>query len=394
MQLGDKLDEEIKKIELPEKTVYLIGTAHVSRESSEEAYAAILDIKPDTVCIELDEERLVSLTNEQKWKDTDIFTVIKQKKSAYLLVSIILSSYQKRLAGNLGVNAGEEMLRSIEAAKEVNARLVTVDRNIKTTFMRVWRKMSFFKKMKLLFGLIFGFLDDEQISEEELKELRSKDMLESALGELGHEFPDIKRCVVDERDMYIAQKIRQSEGKCIVAVVGAAHAGGIQTNILTEHDIKELDSVEKPSIVTKIIGWAIPAVIVGMIVATLFKDMSAGLTQMKQWVLYNGTLSALGTLIAGGHIFSVLTAFVCAPITSLNPLLAAGWFAGLTEAYMRKPTVRDFDELSNDLSSLKGLWKNRLTKVLMVVVLANIGSVIGTYASGIEIFKIFTDIFK
>lgn len=385
------MSEHVTILTVGTKTIYLLGTAHVSSESAQEAYELICEVKPDSVCIELDADRLNSIQNEDKWKNTDVVSVIKQKKSAFLLVNIILSSYQKRLASKFDISAGQEMIRSIEAAQETGAKLKTVDRSLKTTFMRIWRKLNLWEKMKLMFSVMYSFLADEDITEEDLELLKTQDMLQSALSELSATFPSLKKYLVDERDMYLAQSIKEAEGETIVAVVGAAHTPGIKKYIEEEIDLSELDEIPPPSKLGKVVGWSIPVLIVGMMIYTFFFDRSSGLDQLKQWILYNGTLSAVGALLAGGHIFTILTAFAAAPITSLNPLLAAGWFAGLTEAHFRKPKVEDFDNLSRDLTSLKGLWKNKLTRVLLVVIFANIGSVLGTYLGGIEIFKIFRD---
>jgi Uncharacterized homolog of PrgY (pheromone shutdown protein) len=179
-----------------------------------------------------------------------------------------------------------------------------------------------------------------------------------------------------------------------VAVLGAAHVPGIKEEIFKDQDIKKLEVIPPKSNVGKIIGWMIPIVLVGVIVATFIANPSSGWEQAKTWIIWNGALSALGTLIAGGHIVSVVVAFFAAPITSLNPLLAAGWVAGTSEAHFRKPKVEDFESLPKDLGSIKGLWKNKVTKVLMVVVFANLGSVLGTWLGGLNIIGIFINTFS
>lgn len=383
--------DNVSVIETGGKVIYLLGTAHVSGESAREAKELIENVMPDSVCIELDADRLNNILDPKGWNDTDVSRIIKEKKAAFLLANLILSSYQKRLGDKLGSSPGKEMLVSALTAKENGINIVTADRNIRTTFLRIWRKMGFFAKIKLLFGLIFGFIEDEEITSEDIEHLKEQDMLEAALSEISGELPELKTVLVDERNMYLACNIKNACGEKIVAVVGAAHTPGIKKLLESNEELstEKLDVIPPAKPIGKIIGWAIPAVIVLMMLFTLTKDPFALLLQLKQWVLYNGTLSALGTLLAGGHILSIITAFVAAPITSLNPLLAAGWFAGLTEAKVNKPTVEDFNKLSDDLKTLKGLWKNKLTKILLVVVLANIGSSIGTFAGGIGIFNIF-----
>jgi len=385
-------NENVKIYNIGSKTIYVLGTAHVSAQSADDAYELIHEVMPDSVCVELDDQRIESLKNPKKWSDTDIISIVKNKQSAFMLANLILSSYQKRLADQLGVAVGQEMIVSMNAAEEIGAKVVAVDRPIKTTLMRIWRKMNLKDKLKLIFNVVFGFLDDEDIDESDLEELKSQDMLTSAMSELGESFPSLKRYLVDERDEFIARSVLNAPGEKVVAVVGAAHTVGMD-RIIKENDssvdLKELSEVPKPSKSGKIISWSIPVVLIGMVIFTLFKDLSAGLGQIKSWVIINGILSALGTALAGGHILSILTAFIVAPITSLDPILAAGWFAGLVEAYVRKPAVKDFEALSEDLNSIKGLWKNRITRLLLVVVFANLGSTIGTFVGGIDIFSVF-----
>ncbi len=388
------MSENVTVLTIGEKTIYLLGTAHVSKESAQEARQLILDVHPDSVCVELDRDRMNNIKQQDKWNDTDIISVIKQKKAAFLLVNIILSSYQKRMAEKFDISAGQEMIESIDAAEEVGARVVPVDRSLQTTFLRIWRKLKFWDKMKLLGTVLFNFGEEEELTEEDLEKLKTQDMLESALSELSEEFASLKTYLVDERDMYLSQKIKKAPGKCIVAVVGAAHTLGIKQYIEETIDLTEISTVPPKRKIGKVIGWAIPIIILTMIVLTfVFDSQASGWDQILHWVLYNGILAALGTILAGGHPLSVLTALLAAPFTSLNPMLAAGWFAGLVEAFIRKPKVEDFQKLSSDLSSWKGLWKNKLTRVLLVVTLANVGSSIGTYLSGIDIFLVFKNIF-
>ncbi|WP_290770615.1 TraB/GumN family protein [Anaerofustis sp.] len=387
------MSENIKHITINNKDITLVGTAHVSKESAREVEEVIKEIKPDNICIELDEGRYSSLENDEKWKDTDIVNVIKEKKTTLLLVNLILSSYQKRIAESFDINSGQEMINAINLSKEMNVKLTLADRDIKTTFLRIFRKMSLWEKMKLLSGLIMSFFEDEELTEEDLENIKEGDFIENALLEISEDFPDLKTYLVDERDIYLSQKIKHADGNKIVAVVGAAHLNGIIKNIEKDIDLKDIEEIPQGSKTGKIIGFSIPLFIIGMIIISMFRNLDTGFSQIISWILFNGTLSALGVIFALGSLPSVLTAFVAAPITSLNPLLAAGWFAGLVEAHIKKPKVSDFENLSEDLNSFKGLWKNRITKILLVVTFANIGSTVGTIVAGADIFKSFLSIF-
>ena len=305
------------------------------------------------------------------------------------MVNIILASFQKRMAKKMDNTSGQEMITGIRLAKEGNKHLVLADRSIKTTFTRIWNKLTFVGKVKLLYTIVLSIFDDEDITEADLEELKKGDALEAAINDIGKGFPVVKEVLVDERDRYLAYKIKNAPGNKIVAVIGAAHANGIIKNIPLDDHIEELDDTAKKKGFGSLIKWLIPIAIVLMIVITFFHNQEAGLNQIKSWLLWNGGLSALGVLICLGHPLSILTAFVAAPITSLNPLLAAGWFAGLTEAAIRKPKVKDFEDLANDTATLKGFWHNRVTHILMVVIMANVFSTIGTIVSGLGIFSSF-----
>lgn len=379
----------ITRIQLGEKEIILIGTAHVSKNSALEVRETIEREEPDTICIELDAQRYESINQKDKWSNTDIVQIIKSKRAGFLFANILLSNYQRKLAEQFNIESGQEMMEGIACAKETGAELVLADRNIQITFNRIWRGCSFFEKIKLLFTIALSVVDDEEITEEDLEELKSEDMLTAALSEMGSAFKGVKTYLVDERDQYLAYKIKNAKGKKIVAVLGAAHVPGIKEELYKTQDIKKLEEVPKKSNVGKILGWSIPILLVLLVGITFFINPNSGWEQTKSWILWNGALSALGTLLAGGHILAVLTAFVAAPISSLSPLLAAGWFAGIVEAHFRKPKVEDFESLPKDLGSFKGLWQNKVTKILMVVVFANLGSMIGTWMGGINIIGIF-----
>ncbi|MBC5635390.1 TraB/GumN family protein [Ornithinibacillus sp. BX22] len=384
-------EDNISRLEINGKEIILIGTAHVSKTSAEQVKQVIELEQPDSVCVELDEQRYKSITEGNKWKETDIFQIIKDRKTTLLLMNLAISSFQKRMASQFGINPGQEMIQGIESAKEINANLVLADRNIQTTFSRIWRGIGLKGKLMLLTQVIASIFTRETISEEELEKMKSQDMIDSMLQEFTESFPRLKKPLIDERDQYLAQKIKEAPGDKIVAVLGAAHVPGIKEQIKQDHDLKTLSQLPPKSKIPKIIGWTIPLLIITLIVLTFMTDQQAGWVQIVSWILWNGSLSALGTLIAFGHPLAVLTAFIAAPITSLEPFLAAGWFAGFVQAYFKRPNVQDFENLSNDVHSLKGFWNNKVTRVLLVVIFANIGSSIGTFIGGADVIRLFIE---
>lgn len=381
-------------LHINDKEIYILGTAHVSKISKEEVLKTIDENAFDTICIELDQRRYNSLNNPKKWEETNIIDVIKKKQTGFLLANLILSSYQKRVASKINSQSGIEMITAIKEAKEKNIHLELIDRDIQTTFSRIYQKHNLWQKAKLIVSLISAIFDDEEINDKDIEALKQEDILDMALKDIEKAFPIVSEVLIDERNKILAQNIKKAPGKKILAIVGAAHIPGILKYINEDIDITEINNkVIKPKS-SKIKGWIIPALIISMIAITCFKNFDQAKNQMLVWLIVNGGLSALGALIAFAHPLSVITAFIAAPITSLNPLLAAGWFAGIMEAYLRKPKISDLQNIDEAANSLKGLYQNRFTHVLIVVILANIGSSIGTFIAGLDIFKSFISIFN
>ncbi|MBQ6655340.1 MAG: TraB/GumN family protein [Erysipelotrichaceae bacterium] len=381
------MENSVIKINLDDKEITLIPTAHVSKQSVELVEKTIDEIQPDSICIELDQDRYNSLTDPDKFKNTDIVRIIKEKRVVMLLVNLILANYQKKMASSLNSTSGAEMMMGINKAKELNAELVLADRSVQTTFKRIWANMGFKDKLQMANAIVSAIFDDEEISEEELANLQQSDILNSALQEVSKQFPKVAEVLVTERDMYLANKIRHAPGNKVVAILGAAHTLNVPKYIEQEYDISQFDVIPPKKTSSRIISWLIPIIIVAAILLSFNINSDIGLKQLKTWIIFNGTLSALGALLGGGHPLSILVAFLAAPITSLNPLLAAGWFAGLTEAWLRKPTVQDFEKLSDDTSTFRGFWKNKVSRILLIVLLASLGSSIGTFVSGLSIFS-------
>lgn len=382
-------EENITRIHLDGKEYILIGTAHVSKHSAEQVKEVIEAEQPDSVCVELDEQRYKSIMDGNKWKEMDIFKVIKENKATLLLMNLAISSFQKRMANQLGINAGQEMIQGIESAKEVGANLVLADRNIQTTFSRIWHAVGFSGKMKLLMSIIYSIFSNESITEEELEKMKTQDMLNSMLNEFSTSFPKLKTPLIDERDQYLAQKIKQAPGEKIVAVLGAAHVPGIKEEIKRDHDLKKLTQLPPKSKAPKIIGWAIPILIVAIIVYTFFSNPEAGLQQTLSLVLWTGSFSAIGAAIAMGHPLTIVTAFIAAPIGVMHPLIAAGWIAGFVQAFLKRPSVSDFENLSTDVYSVKGFWSNKVTRILLIIVLSNLGTTLGLFIGGADVVRLF-----
>lgn len=291
-----------------------------------------------------------------------------------------MASVQKKLAGKFNIQPGEEMIRAIKKAEEIKADLVLADRDIKTTLTRTWRKLGFFGKIKLLFAAITSFLFDGDISEKEIEEIKRGDMLQVAMSAFTEKLPQVKTTLVDERDKYLACSITHSMGPKVVAVVGAGHVPGILRHLGENIDIEPLNTLPPKGKVGRIIAWGLSALVIAIIITGFVRGGSGtSLDMLKWWFIVNGTLAGLGAAAVLAHPATIAASMAAAPFTSLNPMVAAGWVAGLIEASIRKPQVKDFIDLKEDISTFKGFWHNKITRILLVVVFVNLGSSLGTF---------------
>jgi pheromone shutdown-related protein TraB len=376
-------------LKFKEKEIILVGTAHVSKESARLVQSVIEEEKPDTVCVELCQSRFQAIQQKDRWQDTDIVKVIKEKKSFLLLSNLLLASFQKRIAKQFDVKPGEEMITAINTAESTGAQIHLADRDIRTTLSRTWRIMGFWSKIKLVFQLMLSLGQLDEIKEEDIEKMKQQDVLETLLAEVGKSLPALKAILIDERDQYLAEKIRTAPGNKIVAVVGAGHVPGIQKYWDSDIDTRALEQLPPKNKSIGILKWLIPATIVALFIAGFFYGgKEAGTDMIAWWILANGILAGVGAIIALAHPATIITSIVAAPLTSLNPMIAAGWVSGLVEAFSRKPKVKDLERLPEDILSVRGFWKNNVTRILLVVVFTNLGSSLGTFIAFPVIVKV------
>ena len=363
----------------------IIGTAHVSEKSVEEVRNTIIESEPDIVAVELDAARYQNLLNEKNGIQTDkeikIREILKGNNLTMLLVSGFLSYFQKKIGEEVGVKPGSEMLAAAEAAEEAGSKVALIDRDIQITLKRALNQMTFWEKAKFVYSIIASFFTDEDAIED-IESIKEGDTLTEVMNYFQEMSPHAYEVLVKERDAYMARMLLDLDGN-VVAVVGAGHKEGIYEKMEHPEEIPplyQLLELKKPKITfTKIILFAIPALFVIIFAAALLKgiNIQGGL---MWFVLLTGGLAFLGSLLAGSKIPSAITAFIVAPITSIHPLLAAGWFAGIVEAKLRGVSMDDLSDLSKS-ESFRDLWNNNLFRILLVVVGANIGCSIGTFLS-------------
>jgi len=366
----------------------LLGTAHVSRESVDAVQDTVAHAGIDQVVIEIDAQRYRSVKKKQDWSQLNIFQVIRRKQAFLLLSNLVLASFQRRIGLGTGVKPGAEMIAAVEAAEEHGVEYTFGDRPIQSTLRRAWAKTGFWGKNKLLASMIAGAFSREEVSEEDLARLREKSELESMLQELADYLPSVKAVLIDERDAYLAQNIFDAPGDRVLAVVGAGHVPGIVRRLeelgagAEPTDTQALELIPPPGPIRKAVPYIVPAIVGGLIIWGFFRGgWEGGLQSLWRWILVNGTLSAIGALAALAHPVTIILAFLGAPITSMNPTVGVGFVTGLTEAFLRKPRVRDFENLNTDITSVRGFFRNRLTHILLVFFFSTIGSAIGTFVA-------------
>lgn len=379
----ENLPESVTVVEEGDKRFFLVGTAHVSQESVEDVRKTVEVVQPDTICIELCQARYQTMTRRDDWRSMDIYKVIKEGKAVFLMIQLVLQAFYRKIGDKLGVQPGAEMMEAARLAQETGATLVLADRDVQVTLKRVWAFLSFWKKFQLLTQLLGSIFVDEDVDKDLIEDMKKKDQLSSIMGAFGEQFPQIKERLIDERDIYLAQKIRQAPGQNIVAVVGAGHVPGMQKYLDYDVDLAPLEELPPPSKWGAFWKWGLPGFFVALLVIGFFRGgADASVSAVSIWVVVTGIGAALGSLAALGHPLTILVSFVAAPFTTLHPLIAAGWVAGLVQAWVKKPTVLDLEELPTSVMSVKGFWMNPVSRILLVVVFANLGATLGVFISG------------
>lgn len=382
--------DDVVVINHDDKTILLTGTAHISQQSADLVEQVISREKPDTVCIELDEKRYEALSKRTRWEQLDLKQVIRNKQLSTLLVNLVLSSYQRKLGGKLGIMPGTELLTAANTAKEHNLEISLCDRDVRVTLRRAWHATSFFKKGYLLASLLASLFDDTEMSEEKLAELRKQDVLSELMNEVGKAMPEAKQVLIDERDIYMAEKIKAAPGNRIVAVVGAGHVEGIKKRLTesNDHRLEDINTIPPVGPMWKIIGWTIPAAIllsIGYI--GLDKGITAAWSNLLFWILANGFPTAIGAILALAHPATIVAGFVAAPITSLTPVIGAGYVTAFVQVMKCPPVVKEFECVNDDIGTIRGWWSNKLLRVFLVFFLTGLGSAVGTWVGGYKIMQ-------
>ncbi|MBU2539127.1 MAG: TraB/GumN family protein [Proteobacteria bacterium] len=381
---------DVHCLRLDDREIFLIGTAHISKESVELVRKVIAAERPDCVCVELDEKRYEALAKRKTWELLDLREIIRKQQLATLLINMVLASYQKRLGDQMGVKPGTELLEAVQEAEKYGIAVALCDRDVRVTLRRAWNSTSFWRKNYLLASIITSMFEETEITEDKLRELKETDVLSELLNELGQAMPELKRVLIDERDTFLAEKIKSSTGKKLVAVVGAGHVAGIKKALGEDRSdrMEAINLIPPVSPIWKIVGWAIPAVIVAAMIAIAFtKGAAVAGDNLLFWILATGLPSALGAALALAHPLTILGAFVGAPITTLLPILGVGHLTAFIQVMVQPPLVIEFETVLQDMASIRGWWRNRLLRLFLAFMLPSMGAVAGMWFGGSKIIS-------
>jgi len=364
----------------------LLGTAHISKASADAARREVSEYEPDIVAIELCKSRLDALSRPERFDNETLGKVLREGKAPLVLFQSMLAVEQRRMGLAEGERPGTDLLAAMQAAGEAQKEVALVDRDIQTTLRRAWRRMRFREKWRVMSALLFQEEEDEEIQVDEL--LENTDLITELMGELRDVAPAAGEVLIDERDEFLASSIQQlrPEGK-VLAVIGAGHLEGVAAHLrnnieVDKERLRELNRVEPPHRAWKGVKWGIPVLMLGLFAWMASQgDMAALKEAAITWLALNAVLAALGAAIARGHPLSILTAAIASPITSLNPMLAAGWFAGLVQLNVAAPSTKDLQAFLK-LDQLSLFWKNKVGRVLLVTAFANLGSTAGAWIAG------------
>jgi pheromone shutdown-related protein TraB len=392
---SDSRQEPTEEISIGNSRILLLGTAHVSRASAERVEELLQSGRFDAVAVELCPSRYQALIDPDALSRMDLFRVLKEGKASMVAANLALGAYQQRIAEQFGIEPGAEQRVAVRHAQEHHLPALLIDREIGVTLKRVLHNITWWKRFGIFAGLLASVISKDEVSEEEIENLKQGDMLETTFAEFAENRQDLYLPLIDERDRYMAARLRQEieahEHENVLAVVGAGHLGGIagylrQNETEPQRTIEELDHLPRPSRWPKLIPWVIVALVLLGFALGFSRSSDLGWQLVWDWVLINGSLSALGALIATAHPLTVITAFLAAPVTSLNPTIGAGMVTAAVEIYLRKPRVGDFGELRHDTTTLSGWWRNRVSRTLLVFLFSTLGSAAGTYLAGFRIF--------
>jgi pheromone shutdown-related protein TraB len=391
--------QPVRRVRRGEAEIVLLGTAHVSR-ASVDAVHALADAEAfEAIAVELCPPRADAMRNPDAVRDLDLFRVLREGRAGVVAAGLALGAYQRRLARQFGIEPGAEMKAAMDIAAARALPCWLVDRDVGITLRRSRAAVGWWERAKLTAGLLAGLLDDSEVDEAQIEKLKQGDMLEGAFTEFASSSPPLFEALIAERDRYMAARLREelarSGARRVLVAIGAGHLDGTARALAEEtrdpaEVISPLRAEPPPSAFGRWFGVFLLVFVLGGFVWGFAQGTEIGLDAVAAWVLTTGVLGALGALAAGAHPLSILAAFVASPLTPLHPALASGMVSGAVELWARKPRVGDFEALREDLDSLRGWWRNRVSRVFLVFFLTSLGTAIGVWIAGIRLVRTLT----
>lgn len=372
----------------------LLGTAHVSPASVTAVKHLIQSGEYDAVAIELCETRFRALRDPEAWRNLDLWHVIRDGKAGMVAANLALSAYQRRLAEQFGIEPGAEMKAAADLAEARQLPLWLIDREISTTLKRAYRSVRWRDRLGIFSGLVASLFERSEVTEEDIEKLKEGDILQSAFSEFAEHSEALFRSLIAERDTFMAARLReelaQHPARHVLVVLGAGHLAGIERELTAQNDapttlLAELKSVPPGARWPKWLGLGVMAIIVAAIIWAFSRGVGDGTMALRDWILFTGCGAGLGALAGGGHVLSVLAAFVSGPLKPFRPFVPSGAVSAGVEMWLRRPRVADFEALRDDVIKWQGWWKNRVSRTLLVFMLTNIGMMIGEWMAGIRI---------
>ncbi|MEO9216369.1 MAG: TraB/GumN family protein [Rhodanobacter sp.] len=391
--------QPIERVQRDGVEYVVLGTAHVSRSSVDAVEALLAHEHFDAVAIELCDSRAQSMRDPEAFKQMDLFNVIRQGKAGMVAASLVLSTFQKRLADQSGIQPGAEMKAAMDGADQRGLPLWLIDREVGTTLKRAWHSVGFLQRFGLLGGLLASVFEREEIEQGEIEKLKQGDLLESAFSEFASESKPLFQSLISERDAFMAARLREesarsatAEPRRVLVVIGAGHLKGLSGLLREQHTdpattVAELAATPPKARWPKWLAVALVLLVFAAIAYAFHRNAALGTQALLSWVMFTGGFAALGAVAAGGHPLSILAAFIAAPIKPFRPGIPAGGISAMAEAWVRRPRVVDFDTLRDDIVHWSGWWKNRVARTLLNFFLVSVGTIIGEYSAGIHIFK-------
>ena len=373
-------EPEILQIEETGQEVIIIGVEQIDGLGGGKANQFIDQNWADVVCLDLDITRARILTDQAQWDSLTINTVIKEKLLTALMLNLMVAAYQRKYDKEDRSMPGDEIYAAMERAKERSLPVILADRDLHVTYSRASRSVNYVAKFRMLLMALKRLIRYQKIANESVEKSLDDDPMSAFIKELAALEPNLKKPLIDERDEYTSKKIITATGSKVLAVVGAGRTDGIRRYLVegADGDPADLETVPETSPISKAIKIVVP---ITLIIGLFYLGWSQGREFVREnlafWIAANSLLTGLGAIMAGAHILAVLTAVIVAPFSPLIPA-GPGTVAAIVQFIVRPPLVADFQNFAEDITHPLRWRKNRILKIVLIMILCGLGNILGT----------------